>query len=275
MLLAWSIATTAARATAERDTAGVTTPRPSSAEYFDGWYAAMAVSPRKDEIMQRHLGLPPYLLVTSSVTWTGIAEIVDLLALAPGSRLLDLACGRGGHGQEIASRTAAELVGVDFSQEAIRQAARLAHERGITASYTVGDLASTGLPDASVDAVLVVDSIQFAQETHRAFAEIRRVLRVGGRVVLTGWEATQRGDERVPARLRDLDVGAGLEHAGFDDVVVQSRDDWRDAELEMWAEAAALDPGDDPTLVSFHDEGVRSLVAPETLRRVLASATAA
>ncbi len=27
----------------------------------------------------------------------------------------------------------------------------------------------------------------------------------------------------------------------------------------MWEEAAALDPGDDPALRSFHDEGVRSL----------------
>src|ERR1019366_5591975 len=34
-----------------------TQPWPS-AEYFDGWYADMAASPVKDEIMQRHLGLP-------------------------------------------------------------------------------------------------------------------------------------------------------------------------------------------------------------------------
>ena len=28
----------------------------------------------------------------------------------------------------------------------------------------------------------------------------------------------------------------------------------------MWQEAVALDPGDDPALRSFHDEGVRSLI---------------
>ena len=258
----------------QRDTAGVTTPPPPSAEYFDAWYAAMATSPRKDEIMQRHLGLPAYLLVTSSVTWAGIAEIVDLLHLRPGSRLLDLACGRGGHGQEVASRTGAQLVGVDFSPEAVRQAAGLADGRDITATYSVGELTSTGLPDASVDAVLVVDSVQFAPEPDRVYAEIRRVLREGGRVVLTGWEASVRGDERVPARLRDLDIERSLQDAGFADVVVSDRPLWREAELRMWAEAAALDPGDDATLVSFHDEGVRSLAAPESLRRVLASATA-
>jgi SAM-dependent methyltransferase len=252
----------------------VTTPPPASAEYFDGWYAAMAASPRKDEIMQRHLGLPPHLLVTSSVTWSGIAEVVELLGVGPGSRLLDLACGRGGHGQEVALRTGAVVVGIDFSTEALRQAARLASERGIAATYAIGDLTATGLDDASVDAVLVVDSIQFATGPDHACAEIRRVLRPGGRAVLTGWEAARRGDERVPARLRDLDLQASLHDAGFADVVVRARDDWHAVELAMWAEAAALDPGDDPALVSFHNEGVRSLAAPDSLRRVLASATA-
>ena len=249
------------------------TPPPPSADYFDQWYADMATSPRKDEIMQRHLGLPAHLLVTSSVTWSGIAEVVDLLRLERGASLLDLACGRGGHGQEIAARTGSLLVGVDFSPEAVRQATERAAERGIAASYAVGDLTDTGLPDAACDAALVVDSIQFAERPERAFAEIRRVLRDGGRVVLTGWEASVRGDDHVPARLRDLDVGESLREAGFADVDVQDRPDWRKAELRMWAEAAALDPGDDPALVSFHDEGVRSLRAPEALRRVLASGT--
>ena len=42
----------------------------------------------------------------------------------------------------------------------------------------------------------------------------------------------------------------------------------------MWQEAAALDPGDDPALRSFHDEGVRSLEIFGLVRRVLATASA-
>jgi hypothetical protein len=42
----------------------------------------------------------------------------------------------------------------------------------------------------------------------------------------------------------------------------------------MWEEAAALDPGDDPALQSFHNEGVRSLDTFTLLRRVMATATA-
>ena len=50
------------------------------AEYFDHWYADMTVSPVKDEIQQRHLGLPPHLLSTSVLPWEGIAEAVTALA---------------------------------------------------------------------------------------------------------------------------------------------------------------------------------------------------
>ena len=42
----------------------------------------------------------------------------------------------------------------------------------------------------------------------------------------------------------------------------------------MWEEALALEPGDDPALRSFHDEGVRCLETFDLLRRVIGTATA-
>jgi hypothetical protein len=42
----------------------------------------------------------------------------------------------------------------------------------------------------------------------------------------------------------------------------------------MWEEAAALDPGDDHALQSFHAEGLRSLDIFTLLRRVMVTAAA-
>jgi len=42
----------------------------------------------------------------------------------------------------------------------------------------------------------------------------------------------------------------------------------------MWEEAAALDPGADPSLRSLHEEALRVLPAFDLKRRVLATATA-
>jgi hypothetical protein len=55
---------------------------------------------------------------------------------------------------------------------------------------------------------------------------------------------------------------------------VRDRSAWREREHALWEEAAALDPGDDPALRSFHDEGVGVLSTFSLVRRVLAVATA-
>ena len=250
------------------------TPPPRTAAYFDGWYADMVGSPVKDDILARHLGLPPGLMSTSMLGWDGIAEVVAALRLCAGDTLLDLACGRGGYGLEIAVRTGARLLGVDFSAEAVRQARAGARRRGVVADFRIGDLAATGLDNDSVDAVLCVDAIQFAREPRLAYAELRRVLVPGGRAVLTCWEPLTAGDKRLSERLRGVDLSAGLTTAGFDDVEAQVHPDWRAVERAIWEEAAELDPGDDLALQSFHGEAVRSLTTFDLVRRVMATATA-
>ena len=249
-------------------------PEPGSAAYFDNWYADMAVVPVQAEIQQRHLGLPPRLLSTSLLPWDGIAEVVAALRLSGGATLVDLACGRGGYGLEIAGRTGARLVGIDFSAEAVRQARDNARRQGLAAEFRVGDLAATGLHAGSAGGVLCVDAIQFAAQPEAAYTEMRRILAPGGRAVLTCWEPREPGDEHLPARLRHVDLAAELTAAGFGEVEVRDRPLWRARERAMWAEAAALDPGDDPALVSFHNEALRSPVVIPLTRRVMATATA-
>ena len=71
-----------------------------------------------------------------------------------------------------------------------------------------------------------------------------------------------------------MDLGAGLTGAGFRDVEVRDHPGWQAQERAMWAEAVALDPGEDPALVSFRNEGLRAPLVIELTRRVMATATA-
>jgi len=250
-------------------------PTSDLARYFDQWYADMEHSPVKDRIEQRHLRLPAHLLSTSLLGWDGIAEVTAELRLQDGELLLDAACGRGGYGLEVAQRTGARLVGIDLSAEAVRQAREQASRLGRLGEFLVGSLEASGLGARSVDAAMCIDAIQFAEPPADAYEELGRVVRPGGRVVLTCWEAEDRDDDRVPERLRRVDLAQGLTRAGFVDVEVREKPHWRTAELELWREAAALDPGEDPALQSFRDEGRRVLERPFGVRRVLAAATAA
>jgi ubiquinone/menaquinone biosynthesis C-methylase UbiE len=157
----------------------------------------------------------------------------------------------------------------------VRQAAEQARlSNRDDAEFQTGDLTATGLPDGSVNAVLCTDSIQFPEQPEAAYRELRRVLVPGGRVVLTSWQPVDPGDQRLSERIRRVDLDAGLRGAGFIDVEVSDRPQWLAYEVAVWQEAVTLDPGDDPALLSFHGEAVRSLENATALRRVMAAATA-
>ena len=241
---------------------------------FDRWYENMARSPAQEELQQRLLGLPPELQSSSLLTWDGIGEVVEALQLHSGQSFLDLACGRGGYGLEIARRTGARLIGVDFSGVAIGHATRRAAARDLAdvAEFRIGELTATGLDAACVDAVVCVDALQFASPASAALDECLRVLRPGGRLAVTGWEPVDPADSRVPDRIRQLDLAAQLPAAGFGQVRVTERPDWREAELRLWLAATAVDPAGDPALESMRDEGTRVLAVFDAIRRVLGTA---
>jgi SAM-dependent methyltransferase len=245
------------------------------ADYFDQWYADQTGSAVLESAKQRHLGLPPELLSTSLLTLDGLREIGGLLGIGSSERLLDLACGRGGYGLWLARETGASVIGVDFSGVAVRQAqaAIEAFDLGKgRAAFEVGELEATGLPDAAVDATLCVDAVQFAGDVVTALREMLRVTRPGGVVVLTAWQTVDATSASVPERLRRLDLGPQLEAAGFVDVMVVDRSDWRESERAFWEEAVACDPDRDPALESWHEEGVRVLSDWDSVRRIVATA---
>jgi SAM-dependent methyltransferase len=239
-----------------------------TAEGFDQWYADRVESPIADELVRRVLDLPPDLESTSVLGGAGLDEVVFALELRAGELLLDLACGRGGYGLEIARRTGCRLVGVDFSAVAISQARQRSG-----GDFRVGTLTATGLESSSVDAVVVVDALQFADSKPAALEECFRVLRPGGRLVVTCWEPAVAGDESVSPLVRDLDLSGQLPEAGFTAVEVVEKPEWRAVEKRLWDEVLAVDAPDDPAIRSLQDEARRVLPQFDGLRRVLATAS--
>jgi MPBQ/MSBQ methyltransferase len=125
---------------------------------------------------------------------------LDLLAPAPGERVLDAACGRGGTTARIAAR-GAEVLGLDLLPENVAEAeARFGSLPGVR--FDVGDVtrlparaAGIELGAGSLDAVLCLEAgFHFGAKGRRAFVEESwRVLRPGGRLVLVdfAWRDAQ------------------------------------------------------------------------------------
>jgi SAM-dependent methyltransferase len=250
-------------------------PPARDAAYFDQWYADMAASPARDAIIARTLGLPPELRFPGVLSWQGVAELSEELRLPPDGLLLDIACGRGGYGVEVALRAGARLVGVDFSAVALEQARSTGAGRlpAGRSEFRIGTLLATGLPTGVADGLMCVDAVQFGEPPLAALREFRRLLTSGGRLALTCWEAVDPADERVPARIQAVDLRRDLPAAGFVDVRVRDRPEWRRAERAMW-EAALAAADSDAAVRSLQAEGRRSLDTFDALRRVFATATA-
>jgi SAM-dependent methyltransferase len=113
---------------------------------------------------------------------------ITWLGLSPSSRLLDLACGSGRPSLRIAQKTGCRVCGIDLNPDGIEQAQASAQELGLgeRAEFRAGD-ATTRLPfaDASFDAVMCIDAINHLPDRPRLFEEWRRVLKPGGRLLIT------------------------------------------------------------------------------------------
>jgi ubiquinone/menaquinone biosynthesis C-methylase UbiE len=123
------------------------------------------------------------------------AELLARAALAPGERVLDVACGTG-LVAIAAARTvgaAGRVVGVDLSARMVDVARRQAAGRAPdNVEFVRMDAQQLALPDAPFDVVLCALGLMYMPDPAQALAEMRRVLRPGGRVVLAVWGEAAR-----------------------------------------------------------------------------------
>ena len=117
------------------------------------------------------------------------------LAPQPGQTLLELACGAGDSGFDAAALTGdgGRLISSDISAAMLDVARRRGAERGVlNVDYRLLDVERIELGDDTVDGVLCRYAYMLVADPAAAFAETRRVLRPGGRVVLAVWGAPER-----------------------------------------------------------------------------------
>lgn len=161
-------------------------------------------------------------------------QVLHLLALQPGERVLDVGSGPGFLAEEMAAAVVpgGSVCGIDISEAMLGMArVRSSHAPSADLIYELGDARRTPFPDSHFDVAVATQTYEYVSDLPTAFAELYRVLRPGGRALVLDtdwdsivWHSSDRTrmervlavwnehltDPFLPRTLRQQ-----LEHAGF------------------------------------------------------------
>ena len=108
--------------------------------------------------------------------------VLDRARVAKGTRVLDAGCGTGG-AAVLARERGAVISGCDASAEMLE----IARGRLPDADLRVAELENLPFADGSFDAVLAINSLQFAPDPAKGAKELERVTAAGGCVAVVVW----------------------------------------------------------------------------------------
>jgi SAM-dependent methyltransferase len=195
------------------------------------------------------------------------AAYLDLLAIRPGERALEVGCGSGVILRDIARRVGREgrAVGLEYNAAFLPIARELAEQEGLAEriDWRQGDARALPFSDAEFDLALAVTVLRHVHGADQAVAEMARVVKPGGRVavfegdtegflinhpdreltrriVVSGTDDTT-ADGRLARRLPGLLLEAGLENVGARAFTTLERDPngYFGERCVRWADAAA------------------------------------
>ena len=130
----------------------------------------------------------PYFLHERTHDWKFLAQQRRVCAMLNGrvGRVLDIGCGPGLMTEALVER-GGEVWGVDFLEPALAWARAEAEKAswGDRAHYVAGDAQALPFAAATFDTVIAMGVLEYLSDAYRFVAEVRRVLRPGGLLVIS------------------------------------------------------------------------------------------
>ena len=128
-----------------------------------------------------------YFVPAIFVPWTRV--LLDHAAPQRKEHVLDVACGTGIVARNVAPRVENDgrVVALDMSPEMLDVARAIPEPEGCTIEWIEGN--ATALPDGPFDLIVCQQGLQFFSDPVAALSEMRRLLKVGGRVALSVWQS--------------------------------------------------------------------------------------
>ncbi|MFW5749613.1 MAG: class I SAM-dependent methyltransferase, partial [Halanaerobium sp.] len=96
---------------------------------------------------------------------------------------LDIGCGTGNFSIKLAKK-GCQVTGIDISQPMLDKAAEKAEKLNLDINFKKGDALNLEFEDDHFDSVFSMAAVEFIKELETAFAEMKRVVKPGGKILL-------------------------------------------------------------------------------------------
>jgi ubiquinone/menaquinone biosynthesis C-methylase UbiE len=116
----------------------------------------------------------------------GAREFYERLDIAPGCRLLDVACGSGQLAL-MAAKDGMEVTGVDIASTLVERARTRSQAEGMKVRFEEADAEALPFDDASFDVVVSLIGAMFAPRPDHVAKELLRVCAPGGTIAMVNW----------------------------------------------------------------------------------------
>jgi ubiquinone/menaquinone biosynthesis C-methylase UbiE len=227
-------------------------------------------------------GYESYMVPTLFSPWA--TRLVDAAEPKPSERVLDVGCGTGIVARTVAARIRAssgEVTGIDPSPNMLTVARTVSARAGAAVDWREGSAEHLPFADRSFDLVLSQFALMFFADKAAGLAEMRRVVRGDGRVLLSVWQGLEQHpfyrtlDRVIQQRvgvsalqdifalgnseeLRRLARAAGFTHVDIEPISMTARfpnpDGFLAGEIEV--DTAAI-----PSMQHLDDQARRAIVA--------------
>ncbi len=118
--------------------------------------------------------------------------LAELSNISESDKILDAGCGVGGAAMYLSSNKNVQVVGITLSEKQVNFATRIAKERNLDGpvSFRIMDYTKTSFDDESFDVVWACESMSSAPDKQAFINEAYRVLKKGGRLILSDFFLT-------------------------------------------------------------------------------------
>ena len=174
-------------------------------------------------------------------------DLTTRLPATSGLQLLDIGCGRGGPTLYFADALGFDATGIDLVPYNIAVARENAAERGVPATFLIGDAPNLPFKSNSFKVCTALDSIVYVPAKQAVFAEMARVLHGDGIAAISDLVVREGLDDTAIAAVTDFaetwdmpplipfsEYGQAIERGGLTELEMQDISSHSIARLRKW-----------------------------------------